>query len=652
VLLGLRRRVAGAIDHPRSGCTLSEAELYVSGWAHDPKQPVRQVEVRLGDRSLGLAALGIHRPDVSSALQDREAARTGFELAVDLAGDRPLGSTRVAVEVTLANGRRKRLGSVPIEVAAVVSDRLPITRAVTLDRTASGIRIAHRWLTATGWAVDRGELRVARVEVWLDGHFLGHAGLGRPRPDLSEHTNQPGMVLSGFEFESELPEGLFGGALQAVVCWNDGRREASSPVPVSFDTETPSAPSVESPSPQRAVRSGREPDRPIRLAIAARSLGRGGSQLRMVEVVEWLASAGGFEITVLHDREGPLEPRLAAAGAALEPTVAIALDDLARYRRGVAALARRLDGRFDLLLAFTVTGFPFVEAAVSRGIPSVLRVGEAAPLRQVSRWLYGSLDKTVEQRARQALADADLVISISRAALETYAADGYRLRSAFLPHGVSLCARTTIAQRVAARERLGLDRDQLLLVCAGMLWPVKGQAVLARALAPAREAHPELSCVLVGDDNPGYAASIRTYAEVSKLNGHLTMPGFRSDMTDWWRAADAVVCSSETEALPAAVLEGMATGLPVISTQVGDLPRLIEPGVSGWLCDARDAEALRLVLEEVAETPDAERRLLGERARRTVAAYERSAMLERLVGVLRTVANHGPLPAWTAADST
>ncbi len=258
----------------------------------------------------------------------------------------------------------------------------------------------------------------------------------------------------------------------------------------------------------------------------------------------------------------------------------------------------------------------------------------------------------MEQRARQALADADLVISNSRAALETYAADDYRMRSAFLPDGVRLCERTTIAQRVAARERLGLDPDPLLLVCGGTLWPIKGQAVLAKALARAREAHPELQCVLVGRKDTGYAASIRTYAEVSKLNGHLTMPGFRSDMTDWWRAADCVVCSSETEALPAAVLEGMATGLPVISTEVGDLPRLVEPGVSGWLCEARDVEALRLVLEEVAETPDAQRRLFGERARRAVAAYERSTMLERLVGALRAVANRQPLPAWPTTDST
>lgn len=641
--------MAGAIDQPTPGCTLSEAELYVTGWVHDSTQPITRVEVRLGDRCLGPAALGIQRPDVSSALNDPQAARAGFELAVDLAGSRPLGPTEVAVEVTLADGRRKRLGSVPVRVAAVVSERLPITSAVTLDRTAGGIRIVDRWLTATGWAVDRGDLRVARVEVWLDGHCLGQAGLGRPRPDLAERTNQPTMILSGFEFESELPEGLTGGALQAVVCWDDGRREATLPVPVSFGPETPCVPSLG--APKRVVPSGREPDRPIRLAIAARSLGRGGSQLRMAEAVERLGSAGGFEITVLYGQGGPLEPRLAAAGAALERTEAIALDDLPRYQRGVAALASRLEGRFDVLLAFTVTGFPCVEAAVSCGIASVLRVGEAAPMRQVSRWLYGPLDPAVERRARQALADADLVISNSRAGLETYAAEGYQMRGVFLPHGVRIGARTTFAERVAARRRLGLGGDQLLLVCAGMLWPVKGQAVLVRALARAREAHPDMSCVLVGEQNPGYTASIRTYAEASKLDGHLMMVGFESDLTDWWRAADCVVCSSESESLPSAVLEGMATGLPAISAEVGDLARVIEPGVSGWLCKPRDFESLRLVLEEVATTPTAERWSFGDRARRAVAAYERDEMLGRLVDLLRSVASRDPLPAWASADS-
>jgi glycosyltransferase involved in cell wall biosynthesis len=99
------------------------------------------------------------------------------------------------------------------------------------------------------------------------------------------------------------------------------------------------------------------------------------------------------------------------------------------------------------------------------------------------------------------------------------------------------------------------------------------------------------------------------------------------------------VCPSESEALPAAVVQAMAYGLPVLGCRVGDLPRLIEPGVTGWLCDRSDLAALVASLRAVATTPPDEVRRLGEAAAEKIAlSHDRAKLLDRLAGLFRAVA--------------
>jgi glycosyltransferase involved in cell wall biosynthesis len=86
------------------------------------------------------------------------------------------------------------------------------------------------------------------------------------------------------------------------------------------------------------------------------------------------------------------------------------------------------------------------------------------------------------------------------------------------------------------------------------------------------------------------------------------------------RVADAVVLPSLFEGFPNVLLEAMASGLPAVATAVGDVPSLIEEGVTGFLVPSGDAAALALALERLHALGPEARRAMGRAARAQVEA--------------------------------
>ncbi len=659
------RRPVGCIDQPAANAILHDGSLLVCGWAYDPAGPILGVEIRLGNKRLGLARFGLTRDDVAEALQDHAATASGFEFATDLMSDRPQGPAQIAAVAIRADRSTVTIGRVDVEVAEIVGAPFPTSFAVQLERPRPDTTLETGWLSVRGWAFA-GDAHVSHVELWWDGRPLGRASLGRPRWDVAERLGSPQAVLSGFEFHGRIDaDGSasepLDAPLQAVVTWTDGRREASRPIwvrsvsPVSDPAGQALAPARRSQRPSDVNSGasglmGQTRRRSTRLLIVARGLDHGGSQLRMAEFVEHLDRDGGFEITVLAPEDGPLRARLERAGATIEAAPAVRLDDRREYERAIDQLGERIAGRFDVVYAATVTGFPAIEAAAGLGLPTILRVGEAARLQEVVSWLYGDLDPGVAAHARRAFAAATVVISTSHLAISTYRGDGYSARFVVLPSGVQLGTggqRQHSGERDQVRRRyrrqLGIDPAALLLVCAAKVWPIKGQSVLALALAHAGEAG--IACALLGDAEPGYGEAIDAFTEATGLVDRISVLPFEPSLGEWWRAADVGVCCSETESMPAAVLEAMAAGLPVLACRVGDVERVVEPGVTGWLCEPNDVRSLAEALREVAQTPTTVRSSMGERAYQLMRSYDRETLLARAVELLRGIAG-GELPSW------
>lgn len=163
--------------------------------------------------------------------------------------------------------------------------------------------------------------------------------------------------------------------------------------------------------------------------------------------------------------------------------------------------------------------------------------------------------------------------------------------------------------------------DALVIGTVGRLAEVKDQCALVEAFGLLCQRRPQygsrLRLVIVGDGP--MAARIRDQVVKSGLSPRVWMTGARDDIPELMRMMDIFVLPSLGEGISNTILEAMASGLPVIATQVGGNPELIEEGVNGRLVPVGDASALAEALFDLIETPEL-RGLMGDKSQRKVAA--------------------------------
>ena len=150
---------------------------------------------------------------------------------------------------------------------------------------------------------------------------------------------------------------------------------------------------------------------------------------------------------------------------------------------------------------------------------------------------------------------------------------------------------------------------------------VKGPDVLVAALARLRQDVPELHVLLTGPAR-GY---VRRELERLAIPYRHVVAADRAELARAYRALDVYLVSSRQEGGPKAVLESLASGIPLVSTRVGQAQELVTHGRNGWLVDVEDAEALAAWAARVREGVDPE---LLRAGRRTAEEYA----LERLDG--------------------
>jgi glycosyltransferase involved in cell wall biosynthesis len=155
-------------------------------------------------------------------------------------------------------------------------------------------------------------------------------------------------------------------------------------------------------------------------------------------------------------------------------------------------------------------------------------------------------------------------------------------------------------EQEAIRAELGLPRAAYVMTCVASLKPAKRIDLLLRAAAPLLRSRDDARLLLVGD-GPS-RPELEALASQQGIAERVYFAGVRDDVAHVLRAADVLVLSSRagTETLPNVILEAMATGLPVISTDVGSVREMVEDGRSAWIVPQEDEAALRGAIERLA----------------------------------------------------
>jgi len=187
------------------------------------------------------------------------------------------------------------------------------------------------------------------------------------------------------------------------------------------------------------------------------------------------------------------------------------------------------------------------------------------------------------------------------------------------------------------------------LAVVGQISPWKGQDRAIEIVARLRRLGVDCRLLIVGEakfvaastrfDNREYERRLHRLVEDLGLDDAVEFTGERSDVETVLQGVDVLLVPSWEEPFGRTVIEGMATGIPVVSTDKGGPPEIIEDGVSGYLRDPDDISAWVTTVREALENRQLCERV-GRSARATVEArFTRPVHVDRVLAVYRSLSD-------------
>lgn len=237
--------------------------------------------------------------------------------------------------------------------------------------------------------------------------------------------------------------------------------------------------------------------------------------------------------------------------------------------------------------------------------------------------MYERLDDCLLRRSTLAVA----VSHASRRRLESQGVP--RDRVVVIPN--ALDEDTTVGHADGTiRRRLLVAADAPLVVFSGRLSREKGVDVLLRATERVVAARPTVTVVLLGcgPEEP----RIREGIARSCLTRNVRLLGFQEDVYPFLREMNFGVLASRSEGMPLAILEAYAVRKPVVATNVGGVPEVVDHGRTGLLVEPADPVALAEAMLELIRDEDRAARMGEAGARRLAEEFTIQSQTDRYLG--------------------
>lgn len=152
--------------------------------------------------------------------------------------------------------------------------------------------------------------------------------------------------------------------------------------------------------------------------------------------------------------------------------------------------------------------------------------------------------------------------------------------------------------RNAKREEIGVPKDAIMLLSVGELNENKNHETVIRALAEIND--PSLHYVIAGKGQR------KEYLEnlVNELGAQVHLLGFRNDIEQLDKAADLFLLPSFREGLNVSTIEALASGLPVICSEIRGNVDLVKSGITGYLANPHDSHSFADKIKEMLKSGD------------------------------------------------
>jgi glycosyltransferase involved in cell wall biosynthesis len=209
----------------------------------------------------------------------------------------------------------------------------------------------------------------------------------------------------------------------------------------------------------------------------------------------------------------------------------------------------------------------------------------------------------------------------------------------FIPNAIDLDRfREEEVDVVEKRAALRLPREAPVVGSVGRLVEGKGYETFLEAAAIVLKDIPEASFVLVGDGE--LADRLKLSAHRLGISEHVILSGPRSDVEDLMTCMDLFVSSSLWEGLSTVILEAMASGLPVVATDIPGNQEILQHRSNGWLVPPSHPEAMAGTIIEALRRPSV-RQQYADQALRDVKAFSIGAVADEHEALYLRLAHHG-----------
>jgi glycosyltransferase involved in cell wall biosynthesis len=370
-----------------------------------------------------------------------------------------------------------------------------------------------------------------------------------------------------------------------------------------------------------------------------------GAPLFLLEYARHLAGLG-TPVTVISAGDGPLRARFSELGISvriIDITPLLQAGNANVLRRALHTLAAQIDlSSIRLVVANTLSVYWGIHLARIAGKPSLFYIHESTT---PDAFYSGYMAPETLPVVKEAFALATQVSFLTAATRRYYQPQLVRLNHSINPGWIDLARIDRFRAenpREKLRAQLGLAPAARLVINVGTVCNRKGQHIFARAVDLLWRRHPDLAqtgeFLMIGGRHTPYDEAI------NGLVGYLDRPNLRvmpetPTPEIYYGAADVFVCSSYEESFPRVLLEAMAFGVPIVSTNVHGIPEITRPEQEAILVNPGDSSALALAMR---------RMLADDQLAQSFAARARTRVAEHFDAVL-LLPQHAGLAAEVAA---
>ena len=420
----------------------------------------------------------------------------------------------------------------------------------------------------------------------------------------------------------------------------------------------------ESSPPPRAGRRLRNPSElpaeeashpPLNVMLVTANLEIGGAQESTRTVAKYLPRAG-CRTVVCTFGDGPLRREIQQLGVPVELlpgrrhsvlVLPLFLIEMMQRRRDLLKLVAKYRADVVETQSLGIFAFLVMTLCIGRRVQVWWRIqNQEFMLRKEHlprfKWLFGPKQSAHRRLYRIGAGMVNGIIAVSDDAARSFrdTVGVEKDKITVVLNAVDVELYPAAVSRDDVRARLGFPSGDHVMTMVGTFKRQKGHRYLVEAAASVVPRVPDLCIVFVGDGE--LADEIRAQVETAGIGDRIHFLGSRRDVAEILAASDSFVLPSLWEGMSVALVEAMASRLPIIATEVSGTNQVMIDGVTGRLVPPGDADALAEAMIELLANP-ARAATMAEAARERVAAsFSAEGQAEQLAALFRRESSAHP----------